>query len=217
MDLFDALPPDDAPVSLAPGAFLLPGFARDAAAALVTDALAVADASPFRHLHTPNGAVMSVAMTNAGTVGWHSDRAGYRYVGTDPLTGHPWPPMPASFRHAAVAAAGVAGFPGFDPECVLVNRYQRDARLSLHQDHDEGDLTAPIVSISLGLPATFLFGGLRRNDPVRRFRLAHGDVAVWGGPSRLAFHGIAPLKPGAHPATGLFRLNLTFRRVSRLP
>ncbi|MCQ8277214.1 DNA oxidative demethylase AlkB [Acetobacteraceae bacterium KSS8] len=217
MDLFDALTPDETPVPPAPGAVLLPGFARADADALIADAGSIAMRAAFRHLGTPGGAVMSVAMTNAGSLGWHSDRSGYRYVAADPLTGLPWPPIPATFLRIAASAAEAGGFPQFAPECVLINRYEPGARLSLHQDRDEGDLDAPIVSVSLGLPAVFLFGGLRRDDPVRRFRLSHGDVAVWGGPARLAFHGIAPLKPGIHPATGACRLNLTFRRVSRLP
>jgi len=177
----------------------------------------VAAASPFRHSVVPGGHTMSVAMTNCGALGWVSDRAGYRYVPLDPLTGLPWPPMPEVFARLADAAATAAGFAPFAPEVCLVNRYAPGARLSLHVDRDERSGDVPIVSVSLGLPATFLWGGLARTDPVRRVRVEHGDVVVFGGPSRKVFHGVAPLPKGRHPATGECRTNLTFRRARPLP
>lgn len=198
---------------LADGAVLLRGFAAADAPALLAAIERVAAAAPFRHLITPGGFRMSVAMTNCGAVGWISDRRGYRYGADDPETGRPWPAMPPLFRALAGRAAEAAGFHGFEPEACLINRYAPGARLALHQDRDEGNLSHPIVSVSLGVPATFLFGGLDRKDKPRRFRVEHGDVAVWGGPSRLAFHGIDTMKPGHHALTGELRYNLTFRKA----
>ena len=198
---------------LADGAVLLRAFALDEAPALLAEIQAIAQSAPFRHLITPGGFRMSVAMTNCGAVGWISDRRGYRYGPDDPETDRPWPAMPPLFKELAARVADAAGFPGFAPEACLINRYEPGARLTLHQDRDEGNLSHPIVSVSLGVPATFLFGGLDRKDRPRRIRVEHGDVAVWGGPSRLAFHGIDPLKPGEHPLTGVLRYNLTFRKA----
>lgn len=199
---------------LAEGAVLLRGFAAVEAAALIAAADAVAAAAPFRHMIVPGGHAMSVAMTNCGRLGWITDRSGYRYDRIDPETGQPWPPMPACFESLARRAAAMGGFAGFDPDACLINRYEPGARMGLHQDRNERDMGAPIVSVSLGLPATFLFGGARRRDPALRLRIEHGDVIVWGGPSRLAFHGIAPLKPGECRLTGDVRINLTFRKAS---
>lgn len=173
----------------------------------------IAQAAPFRHLVTPGGYTMSVAMTNCGRVGWVSDRTGYRYDYTDPDTGAPWPAMPEMFVDLAVRAAAEAGFAHYDPDACLINRYVAGAKLSLHQDRDEKDAWAPIVSVSLGLPAVFLWGGKRRSDPVRRLLLESGDIAVWGGPARFVYHGVAPLKDGQHPLTGAARINLAFRKV----
>jgi DNA oxidative demethylase len=198
---------------LAEGAVLLRGFARPQLHELIAAIEAITAQAPFRHLITPGGYRMSVAMTNCGAVGWVSDASGYRYDGTDPESGQPWPAMPPLFRKLAEDAAAEAGFAGFAPDACLINRYEPGARLSLHQDRDERHLGAPIVSVSLGLPATFLFGGLKRSDPTRRTRLAHGDVVVWGGPVRLAFHGVAPLADGEHGLLGRKRINLTFRRA----
>src|SRR5262249_41583830 len=168
-------------------------------------------AAPFRHMVTPGGYTMSVAMTNCGAAGWITDRTGYRYDRIDPGTGNPWPPMPTCFLELAVTAATDAGYPEFRPDACLINRYEPGARLSLHQDKNERDFANPIVSASLGLPATFQFGGLKRSDPVRKFALRHGDVVVWGGPSRLCYHGVPELKDGMHEIVGRMRINLTFR------
>jgi alkylated DNA repair protein (DNA oxidative demethylase) len=210
-ELFPALPDDTRSEWLEAGAVVLRAFARREADALLAGIAAVTDSAPFRHLETAGGKRMSVAMTNCGALGWISDRRGYRYSPLDPLSGKPWPAMPPFFRDLAVNAAAAAGFAGFTPDACLVNRYEPGARMALHQDRDERDLQAPIVSVSLGLPAVFLFGGPRRDDAARRIPLAHGDVAVWGGPARLRFHGVLALKPGTHPL-GL-RYNLTFRQA----
>jgi len=199
--------------TLAEGAVLLAGFAIGEEARLIDAIAAVAAASPFRRMETPGGYRMSVAMTNCGEAGWVTDRRGYRYAAEDPETGRSWPPMPDAFRGLAAQAATEAGFPGFVPESCLVNRYEPGARLSLHQDRDERDFSAPIVSVSLGLPATFLFGGARRTDRPNRLRLVGGDVVVWGGPARLAYHGVDVLAEGDHPLTGRCRFNLTFRKA----
>jgi DNA oxidative demethylase len=198
---------------IADDALVLPGAALDAAPALIAALQAVIAAAPWRHMVTPGGARMSVAMSNCGQVGWVSDRRGYRYDGLDPDSGRPWPPMSAVLRELAQRCAAMAGFDGFEPDACLVNRYVPGTRLSLHQDRNEQDLLAPVVSVSLGLPALFLFGGLRRTDSVRRMALLHGDVVVWGGRQRLAFHGVAALADGEHALTGRCRINLTFRKA----
>ncbi len=180
---------------------------------LMETVLVILAQAPLRCMETPGGRCMSVTMSNCGTTGWISDRRGYRYADRDPLTGKPWPPLPDSFRDLAQTAAHRAGFPGFCPDVCLVNGYRPGSHLSLHQDRDEKDGSAPIVSVSLGLPASFLFGGQRRSDPVMRIPLYHGDVLIWGGPSRYAFHGIARLASGHHPLTGPMRFNLTFRKA----
>ncbi len=209
-DLFDGESRD---VTLEPGAMLLGGFALPAEDALLAALASVAEQAPFRHMQTPGGRRMSVAMTNCGEVGWVSDVHGYRYDALDPSSGRSWPAMPLAFRELATSAADRAGFSGFAPDACLVNRYEPGAKLSLHQDRDEQDFSAPIVSVSLGLPAVFLFGGTRRNDPTDRIPLRHGDVVVWGGPARLRYHGVQPLAPGTHPVMGPVRINLTFRKA----
>jgi alkylated DNA repair protein (DNA oxidative demethylase) len=196
---------------LAEGAMLLRGFAADEAPQLIESIEAIATAAAFRNLETPGGFRMSVAMTNCGPLGWVSDRKGYRYEPDDPETGRPWPAMPDIFADLARRAADDAGYSGFMPDACLVNRYEPGARLTLHQDRNERDYARPIVSVSLGLPATFLFGGLKRADRPRRIRLLSGDVVVWGGPARLAFHGIDTLADGVDSLTGRCRYNLTFR------
>ena len=198
---------------LAAGAMVLRAFALPDAAAILADVAHVAAAAPFRHLVTPGGFRMSVAMTNCGPLGWVSDPSGYRYCAVDPESGRPWPAMPASFRRLATAAAERAGFAPLQPDACLVNRYAPGARLTLHQDKDELDLDAPIVSVSLGIPAVFLLGGLTRKERPRRVPVAHGDVVVWGGPSRLRFHGVRAVDAASHPATGACRINLTFRKT----
>lgn len=198
---------------MAEGAVLLRGYARPAEAGLIAALQEIEAQAPFRRMFTPGGHQMSVAMTSCGEAGWVTDRRGYRYDGADPQSGKPWPAMPELFRGLAVQAAQEAGFPGFAPDACLINRYEPGARMSLHQDRDEEDFSAPIVSVSLGLPAIFLFGGLKRTDKPQRYRLVHGDVVVWGGPSRLFFHGIAPLADGEHSVLGRKRINLTFRRA----
>ena len=213
-DLFESLP-DVRPAqeAMAEGAVLLRGFAKPAEAELVAALGDIAEQAPFRHMVTPGGHPMSVAMTNCGSLGWVTDRTGYRYDAHDPETAKPWPAMPAPFRELARQAADRAGFGGFTPDACLVNRYQPGAKMSLHHDRDESVFGAPIVSVSLGLPAIFLFGGPNRSDKPRRFRLEHGDVVVWGGPARLYFHGIAPLADGEHALIGRQRINLTFRKA----
>ena len=198
---------------IAEGAILLRGFATDPAPRLISDLAKIVEAAPFRHMVTPGGFRMSVAMTNCGQADWVSDAKGYRYDAGDPVTGIPWPTMPQSFAQLAADAALEAGYAGFLADACLINRYDPGARLTLHQDRNERDYTAPIVSVSLGLPAVFLFGGASRKDRPRRMRLESGDTVVWGGASRLAYHGIASLKDGDHPLTGRCRINLTFRKA----
>ena len=199
------------PVPLGPGIALLRGFADSRRLMPLIDNLAVA--APFRHLATPGGQTMSVAMTNCGPLGWVSDRSGYRYSPRDPLTGRDWPAMPAEFRGLALDAAARAGFPEFVPDACLVNRYSPGSRLSAHRDADEQDYAQPIVSVSLGLPASFAFYGLTRGGKGNTVALGDGDVLVWGGPARLVYHAVRPVKPGTHPVTGGFRYNLTFRHA----
>jgi len=198
---------------IAEGAVLLRRFVRAEETELMAALGRVLEAAPFRHMVTPGGLRMSVAMTNCGVAGWVSDPKGYRYDAIDPLSGRPWPAMPEVFLRLADGAAAAAGFGGFRPDACLVNRYEAGARLSLHQDRNERDFGAPIVSVSLGLPAVFLFGGARRKDRPRRIPLESGDVVVWGGAARLTYHGVAPLSDGEHPLTGACRINLTLRKA----
>ncbi|MBL8447160.1 MAG: DNA oxidative demethylase AlkB [Zoogloeaceae bacterium] len=211
-DLFADTPPGQS-WALAPGAWCLPARARDHAEELLAAVAWVVARAPFRHMRTPGGRVMGVGLTNCGALGWVSDEGGYRYTERDPLSGHPWPTMPQGFRELAAACAAEGGYPGFAPDACLINCYEPGVGLSPHQDRDEQDFAAPIVSVSLGLPAVFLFGGLRRRDVFRRLTLAHGDVVVWGGPTRLAYHGVQPLRDGAHAMVGRKRINLTFRQA----
>lgn len=202
-------------VAICPGALVLRHFALATETGIFSALDDIVRQAPFRHMVTPGGFRMSAAMTSCGGFGWFADRSGYRYITKDPETGLPWPPMPIALRTLAEAAATHAGYPAFVPDACLINRYAVGAKMSLHQDKDEPDLDAPIVSISLGLPAHFQFGGPRREDKTRRVQLTHGDVVVWGGPARLYFHGVLPIKKGAHPLTGEFRINLTFRKVCK--
>jgi alkylated DNA repair protein (DNA oxidative demethylase) len=213
-DLFECMAPIEPPQEImAAGAVLLRGAALPFEKDLLAALNGITAASPFRHMVTPGGYTMSVAMTNCGAAGWVTDRTGYRYARIDPETGHPWPPMPVCFIDLVASIATEAGYPEFRPDSCLINRYEPGARLSLHQDKNERDFANPIVSVSLGLPAAFQFGGLKRNDPVKNFALKHGDVAVWGGPSRLRYHGVRELKDGHHDTIGRMRINLTFRRA----
>ncbi|MGF1547451.1 MAG: DNA oxidative demethylase AlkB [Thiotrichales bacterium] len=212
LDLFNT-PPEPWTEPLSPGAMVLRQYAAAHTDSLLAGIHAIAAQAPFRCMQTPGGYTLSVAMTNGGTAGWITDRKGYRYSTTDPLSGQTWPALPAAFRSLAQAAARAAGFPAFQPDACLINRYQVGAKMALHQDRDERDLTAPIVSVSLGVPATFLWGGLQRSDKAVKVPLLHGDVVVWGGTARLVFHGIAPLKAAHHPLLGEARINLTFRQA----
>jgi DNA oxidative demethylase len=205
-------PAPSEPQALCTGAWVLRGFALEAMPRLLAAIDGVIERAPLRHMITPGGFCMSVAMTNCGALGWVSDRRGYRYTGIDPQSGAPWPQMPGVFRVLARAAGERAGFAGFAPDACLINRYEPGARLTLHQDRDERDFRHPIVSVSIGLPATFQFGGIKRSERTRRVPLRHGDVVVWGGPARLYHHGVLPLAAGVHEVTGAARLNLTFRR-----
>ncbi len=211
--LLDLIEPPPDVERLGPGAMVLRGFARGDAEGLLAMVAEIAASAPFRHMVTPGGFRMSVAMTSCGAAGWITDRRGYRYAPLDPMTGSTWPALPAIFRTLAARAAAAGGFPGFLPDSCLINRYEPETRLSLHRDENERDFAAPIVSVSLGLSAMFLFGGARRNDRPQRVPMQHGDVAVWGGKLRLAYHGVAPLAEGEHPLTGRTRINLTLRKA----
>ncbi|HEY8939059.1 MAG TPA: DNA oxidative demethylase AlkB [Cellvibrio sp.] len=201
-------------VQLGEQAVVLQGFAMSIASNVLAQVALIETIAPFRHMKTPGGFTMSVALTNCGAFGWTSDSRGYRYTSIDPITGKPWPDMPKEFLTLARAAANEAGFSDFVPDACLINRYVAGARLSLHQDKDELDFSAPIVSVSLGIPAIFQFGGLERTDPTRKVPLFHGDVVVWGGVDRLKYHGVLPIKQNSHSTTGEQRINLTFRKVS---
>jgi alkylated DNA repair protein (DNA oxidative demethylase) len=198
---------------LGPGAVLMRGFIGTESARIMAAVQGVIAAAPLRHMISLRGTPMSVAMTSCGTAGWVSGRGGYSYSGTDPMTGRPWPPMPEILRALALHAAREAGYDDFAPDACLINSYAPGAKLGVHRDEDEQDLTQPVVSVSLGLPAKFLFGGLARGDKMKRIQLEHGDVVVWGGATRLAYHGIDPLKDGCHPELGSRRINLTFRKA----
>jgi len=198
---------------LGPGTVLLHAYALEDAALVQAEIGRVLAQAPLRRMQTPGGRPLSVAMSNCGELGWVSDRAGYRYQAHDPYSGRPWPAMPEALRRLAGRAAEAAGFAGFVPDACLINVYCPGAKMALHQDRDERDLAAPIVSLSLGLPAVFLLGGLSRSAPAGRLTLSHGDMLVWGGPDRLRFHGVLPIRPGCHPQLGEQRLNLTFRRA----
>jgi alkylated DNA repair protein (DNA oxidative demethylase) len=216
LDLFASLPlPEPREESLGPGATLLRGFALAQSSEVLGAIAEVTRQAPFRHMTTPGGFRMSVAMTNCGPVGWVTDRMGYRYDALDPESGLRWPGMPPVLAELATGAALRGGFADFRPDACLINRYEPGSRLSLHQDKDEEDHRAPVVSVSLGLPAVFLFGGPRREDKTRPIPVVHGDVVVWGGTSRLWYHGVRPLKDGDHPVLGRQRINLTFRQALR--
>ncbi|OZI77222.1 DNA oxidative demethylase AlkB [Bordetella genomosp. 12] len=204
---------DDHRIALGPHACVLRGLALPWAEAILQALADIEAGAPPRQMITPGGFTMSAAITNCGALGWTTDRQGYRYRPDDPQNGQAWPPLPALFSRLAADAAARAGFDGFRPDACLINHYAPGARMSLHQDSNEQDFTAPIVSVSLGLPAVFLFGGLRRDDRTARVLLQHGDIAVWGGADRLRFHGVLPLADGRHPLVGRQRINLTLRQA----
>lgn len=204
---------DEEPIQVADAAWLFRGYVRESADEILAAVRGVIRQAPLQRMQVPGGHQMSVVTSSCGDWGWVSDATGYRYAGEDPSTGRPWPKMPELLRELAIVGAARAGFDGFAPDACLINCYQPGAKMGLHQDRDERDRSAPILSISLGLSATFMFGGLRRRDPVKRFPLEHGDMLVWGGPSRMAYHGVAPVKAGEHPLLGAWRVNLTFRRA----
>ncbi len=210
LELFAAAGPE-ARLSLGEGITLLRGFANTRQLMPLIEGIAAQ--APFRHLVTPGGQTMSVAMTNCGPVGWVSDRSGYRYSSRDPLTDRDWPALPPEFERLALDAAREGGFPDFVPDACLINRYEPGARLTAHRDADEQNFAQPIVSVSIGLPASFAFYGLARGGKGRTVPLSDGDVLVWGGPARLVYHAVRPLKPGHHPLTGGLRYNLTFRHA----
>ncbi|MDI2590311.1 DNA oxidative demethylase AlkB [Pseudomonas sp. N3-W] len=212
-DLFADVEPEQPPrrEQIGEQSWVLRGFALPLLDQLLPALEAVLAAAPFRQMVTPGGFTMSVALSSCGTLGWTTDRSGYRYTRHDPQTGQPWPAMPAVFFELAQAAAREAGFADFVPDSCLINRYAPGAKMSLHQDKDEGSFGAPIVSVSLGLPAMFLFGGFERSDKSQRVPLLHGDIVVWGGVDRLRYHGVLPIKQGHHPKLGEQRINFTFR------
>lgn len=214
MDLFSGLMDESPRLQLGTASWLLRGFALNKEAAVLQALEAICAAIPMRAMQTPGGQRMSVRTTGCGKLGWVSDRSGYRYEACDPSTGKPWPDMPAVFSALAAAAAAEAGFPDFQPDACLINCYEAGAKMGLHQDKDERDFTQPIVSVSLGIGAVFLFGGLKRSDRAFRIALNHGDVVVWGGEDRLRFHGVQPVKPAVHYRLGGRRINLTFRKAA---
>ncbi|QBF27201.1 DNA oxidative demethylase AlkB [Pseudomonas tructae] len=212
LDLFNPASPAE-PHWVGKQALVLPGFALAWVDTLLPALRQIIARAPLRHMLTPGGLNMAVGLTNCGALGWISDRRGYRYSPVDPLSQQPWPDLPDALSELAALAAAAAGFADFCPDACLVNCYEPGNRLSLHQDRDERDYSQPIVSVSLGLPAVFQFGGQRRNDATQRIGLRHGDVMVWGGEDRLRFHGVLPLKPGSHPQLGSRRINLTLRKA----
>lgn len=214
MDLFSGLMDESPHLQLGTAAWLLRGFALSNETAILQALEAICAAAPLRAMQTPGGQRMSVRTTSCGALGWVSDTRGYRYETMDPLSGAPWPAMPAVFSILAAAAAAEAGFPDFQPDACLINSYEIGAKMGLHQDKDERDFTQPIVSVSLGIGAVFLFGGFRRTDRAFRISLNHGDVVVWGGEDRLRFHGVQPVKPAVHDRLGARRINLTFRMAA---
>ncbi|MBZ9781828.1 DNA oxidative demethylase AlkB [Pseudomonas sp. REP124] len=213
-DLFADAEPEQQPrcEQIGEQSCVLRGFALPWLDRLLPALEAVLAAAPFRQMVTPGGFTMSVALSSCGTWGWTTDRSGYRYTREDPQTGLPWPSMPEVFFQLAQAAARDAGFTDFEPDSCLINRYVPGAKMSLHQDKDEKSYAEPIVSVSLGLPAMFLFGGFERSDKSQRVPLLHGDIVVWGGVDRLRYHGVLPIKDGQHSILGEQRINFTFRR-----
>lgn len=214
-DLFSDEPqrPEPAVDQIGACSWVLHSFAMPWIDRLLPELDAVLARAPFRHMVTPGGFTMSAALSSCGSFGWTTDRQGYRYSSTDPQTNQPWPPIPEALLQLAAAAAAATGFADFIPDACLINRYVPGAKMSLHQDKDEQDLQWPVVSLSLGIAAVFLFGGFERKDKSQRIALQHGDVVVWGGVDRLRFHGVLPVKPAVHPLLGEQRINITFRKA----
>ena len=198
---------------IGPQTFVLRGFALPWLEQILPALRTVLAQAPLRRMVTPGGFTMSVALSNCGEWGWTTDLNGYRYTPADPRTGLPWPELPGCFREIATQAAAAAGFENFEPDACLINRYLPGAKMSLHQDKNEQDYSAPIVSVSLGLPAMFQMGGLQRSERPLRVPLLHGDVMVWGGVDRLRYHGVLTLKPGEHEVMGGQRINFTLRKA----
>jgi alkylated DNA repair protein (DNA oxidative demethylase) len=211
MDMFEDSQPCN--LQVAENVYWLKAYALSSEKSLLADFESVIFQAPLRHMMTKMGSAMSAAMTNCGALGWVSDRRGYRYDANDPATNKSWPLMPASFRQLATLAAAEAGFDDFLPDACLINQYQVGASMGLHQDKNELEFNQPIVSVSLGIPAIFQFGGLARTDKTIKIPLKHGDIVVWGGDARLKFHGIATIKSNKHPIFGAYRYNLTFRKA----
>ena len=211
-NLFDESEPSTVQ-SIGPRACVLRGFALPCVDDLLSGLVTIERVAPFRHMVTPGGFTMSVALTNCGALGWTTDGRGYRYTRVDPESERPWPAMPDTFARLADEAARAAGFEDFSPDACLINRYLPGARLTLHQDKDERDYSDPIVSVSLGMTATFLFGGHKRTERTAKVPLTHGDVVVWGAEDRLRYHGVMPLKDEPHPLLGSRRINFTFRKA----
>lgn len=210
-DLFSNAPVEVRPQQIADGAWWLHAFALAQASQLLAEILAISAQAPFRHMPTKRGYRVAAAMTNCGAVGWVSDETGYRYSPVDPMTQLPWSALPPAMQQLARDAAQAAGYPNFCPDIALINRYHAGVGMGMHRDDSERSFHAPIVSISLGLPAVFLWGGFNRQAAYEKLNLLHGDVLVWGGADRLRYHAVRPIKPGTHPLTGDVRYNITFR------
>ena len=210
MNLFTQLETEPTYEEVTPGAVLMRGLAlpqdREFLAAVDT----ITAAAPVHHAVTPSGLPMGVMVTDCGD----SRAFANRWDPANPTHKRVWPPMPVVLRDFAIRCAVRAGFPKFRPDACHINQYEAGIKLGLHQDRHECDMTQPIVSVSFGLECVFLFGGLQRMDKPRHILLEHGDVFVWGGPARMCFHGVQPLKPGSHPLTGPYRINLTFRKIA---
>ncbi|THJ30850.1 DNA oxidative demethylase AlkB [Lampropedia aestuarii] len=211
-DLF-ADSPEEQRVALGPQAVVLRQKASPLAAELVARIEDVLQHSPLYQMATPGGKPLSVRTTSCGTHGWSSDPTGYSYVRHHPLTDQAWPEIPAAWSALATEAAQEAGFAQFAPDTCLINQYGLDSKMALHQDRSEQDLRQPVVSISLGMSALFLWGGMQRSDKPAHVLLHHGDMVVWGGVDRLRFHGIKHLTGAPHPQLGAMRYNLTLRRA----
>jgi len=210
MNLFSQLAAEPTHEEIFPGATLMRGLAQAQDGEFLEAMQGVLSAAPLHHATTPTGLPMGVMVSDCGT----PEAFRRRWDPANPAVRQMWPPMPRALLDFSLRCAVRAGFPLFRPDTCHVNRYQAGTKLGLHQDRHECDMSQPIVSVSFGLECVFLLGGLERTDSPKRILLEHGDVIVWGGPSRMRFHGVQPLKPGHHPLTGPYRYNLTFRKVA---